>query len=71
MSRLRLALILLSAAMTSLEGQTLKGTILGDVSDTSGAVIPAVQVVVIETGTQAVTVFERVPSEKPNPPGAP
>src|SRR5207244_7690293 len=37
----------------SLEAQTLKGTILGTVSDTSGAVIPSVQVILTETGTNA------------------
>ena len=51
MHLLRLALIFLSAAAFSLQAQTLKGTILGTVSDASGAVIPAARALVTETGT--------------------
>src|SRR5258705_1302423 len=41
----------LSLSAGSLTAQTLKGTILGTVTDTSGAVIPKAQLVVVETGT--------------------
>jgi hypothetical protein len=41
----------LSVSAGSLQAQTLKGTILGTITDTSGAVIPRAQVVIIETGT--------------------
>jgi len=37
----------------SLQAQTLKGTILGTVTDTSGAIVPGAQVVLTETGTNA------------------
>jgi hypothetical protein len=40
-------------SMGCLTAQTLKSTILGTVTDSSGALVPAAQLVVIETGTNA------------------
>ena len=44
-----LVVVFLSGSLVSLYGQTLKGTILGTIADSSGAVIPAAQVVIVET----------------------
>jgi hypothetical protein len=43
--------VLSIGGMISLRGQTLKGTILGTITDSSHAVIPSVQVNIIETNT--------------------
>ena len=57
-NRLRLAVLLPALLVTfgsasAVRGQLLKGTLLGTVTDTSGAVVPAAQVVITETGTNA------------------
>ena len=46
-------LLCVSAASTSF-AQIRSGTIVGKISDTSGAAIPQAQVVIRETGTNAV-----------------
>jgi hypothetical protein len=46
--------LLVALSSASVYGQLLKSTILGTITDSSGAVIPAVQVVVTEQGTNAV-----------------
>ncbi|MBI3697749.1 MAG: TonB-dependent receptor [Acidobacteria bacterium] len=45
------AAALLAGSALSLSGQTLKGTLLGTITDSSHAVVPGVQVVVTETNT--------------------
>src|SRR4030095_5876742 len=45
-----LALFVTGSALT-LQGQVLKSTILGTITDSSGSIVPNAQVVVIETGT--------------------
>ena len=47
------ALFAISSSLFFLDAQTLKGTILGSITDASGAVVPAAQVVITETGTNA------------------
>src|SRR5262245_30278209 len=49
-----LLVVVALASGASLYGQTLKGTILGTVTDVSAAVIPGAQVNITETGTNAV-----------------
>src|ERR1700690_1035173 len=49
--RSRIALILILLAAVSLSAQTFRGTILGTVTDPSGAVLPGAKVIVKNTGT--------------------
>ena len=56
LNRLRRAVLLpvllvALGSVSSVFGQTLKGTILGTITDSSGAVVPAAQVVIVESGT--------------------